>query len=161
MEIGLVVYSNTGHTAKLAALLAAELQALGQGVRVIPLVPAGEYSMKELRTPLASSHDVSPFDVIVAATPVHGGRMAAPVRTFLEQTPTLAGKPVAFLLTHFLPYKMGAAQTIEAMTDLSEEAGATVLDSADVTWFSLGRHKKMKNAAVELAKSIQNREINL
>lgn len=147
--------------ALLALVLAAEFQALGQGERVIPRVAAGEFSMRGERTPLASLPDMTPHDVVVVARSVHGGCMAAPVRTFLEQTPSLAGKPVAFLLTHFLPYKMGAAQMIGAMPDLSEEVGATVLDSADVTWLSLGRQKKMKNAAVELAKTIQNSEIKI
>jgi menaquinone-dependent protoporphyrinogen IX oxidase len=161
MEIGVVVYSHTGHTAKLAERLVPRLEALGWGVTVLPLAPAAEFSMNVERTPLASLPEIAPFDVVVVGTPVHGGRMSAPVRTFLGQSPLLAGKPVAFLLTHFFPRQWGAVQTIDEMAVLCDDAGATVLDSADVAWLGLGRRRRMDRAAADLAEKLRKREIKV
>jgi multimeric flavodoxin WrbA len=161
MEIGLVIYSKTGHTKRLAEAFAQRVDGMGWNMTTFSLVPAAEFSMSVERTPLTSLPDVASFDVVVLGTPVHGGRMAAPVRTFLEDSSSLAGKPVAFLLTHFFPRQWGAVQTIEAMTALCSDAGATVLDSADVAWLGLGRRRRIDKAAGDLVEKLCKREIKI
>jgi multimeric flavodoxin WrbA len=94
--------------------------------------------------------DLSGYDQLVLGTPVYGGRMAAPVRAFLQEVVGLAGMPVMLLLTHFLPRQWGAVQTIAAMETLCTEKGAKVLGATDVTWFSLGRGKAIKGAVAQV-----------
>jgi flavodoxin len=142
----LIYYSQTGHTAKVMRQLAERFQGTGEVAELISLEPAGAFSARDMTVGLKEMPDLSSYDQLVLGTPVHGGRMAAPVRTFLQETAGLEGMPVILLLTHFLPRQWGAVQTIAAMEALCNEKGAKVQGSADVTWFSLGRKKAIKEA---------------
>jgi flavodoxin len=148
--IGLIYYSQTGHTAKVMRQLAEHLQGVGEAAEMVALEPAGAYSAHDVTVSLKELPDLSGYDRLVLGTPVYGGRMAAPVRAFLQEVVGLAGMPVMLLLTHFLPRQWGAVQTIAAMETLCTEKGAKVLGATDVTWFSLGRGKAIKGAVAQV-----------
>ncbi|MBG0786773.1 MAG: flavodoxin family protein [Anaerolineaceae bacterium] len=150
MKIGVIYYSYSGHTALVVDQLVTNLNASGADVSKIVLEPEGPLQLSAITVPLKTQPDVSGFDVLILGTPVHGGRMSAPMLAFLEKVPTLEGKHVAYLLTHFLPRKWGAVQTIEVMKGLCWERGAKILGSADVTWLSLGRKKQIQAAIEEI-----------
>jgi len=147
--IGLIVYSHTGHTAKVSEKLFSRLEGAGEVVEKVVLQPSGTFSMSAERVALGHLPAVDRFSKLVLGTPVHGGRMAAPMRTFLEDVPTLEGIQVVFLLTHFFPRQWGAVQTIEAMEALCQSKGAQVLGSADVAWLGLGRKRRIKRCVVQ------------
>ena len=146
MKIGLIYYSQTGHTGLVAGQLVSALENAGHQVKTVPL-SATQASIKEMPS-------IEPFDALILGTPVHGGRMSAPVRTFLESIASFAGKKVSFFLTHFLPRQWGAVQTIDALEKLCTEKGAVLQGSADVTWFSLCRKKQIREAVNRLSKLV-------
>ena len=154
MKIGVVYYSYSGHTALVVDQFVAEMKEAGEEVSKIVLEPEGPIQLSAIAAPLKALPDVSSFDVLVMGTPVHGGRMSGPMLTFLETVPTLEGKHVAYLVTHFFPRKWGAAQTIEVMEGLCWEKGAKILGGADVTWFGLGRKGKIADAIQKLQKLV-------
>ena len=146
MKIGVIYFSHTGHTAQVVDSFVADSSSAGLDISKIALEPEGPLQLSAVTVPLKRLPDVSGFDVLVMATPVHGGRMSAPMMTFLETVPTLEGKRIAYLLTHFLPRKWGAVQTIEVMEGLCWEKGGKILGTTDVTWFGLGRNRRISQA---------------
>lgn len=151
MQIGLIYYSYSGHTAQVMTQLEHQLNQAGQEVSKLALEPREPLQLSALSAALKTQPVIDKYDRLILGSPVHGGRMSAPMRTFLEKSETLEGKPVAFLLTHFFPRKWGAVQTIAAMEALCQEKGAQVLGHADVTWLSLGRRKQIHESIDELA----------
>ncbi len=150
MKIGVVYYSYSGHTAQVVDQFVADLSASGADITKMALEPEGPLQLSAVTVPLKNQPDISGFDILVLGTPVHGGRMSAPMLNFLENVSTLEGKKVAYLLTHFLPRKWGTVQTVEVMEGLCWEKGAKILGKADVAWFGFGRKKKISNAIAKL-----------
>jgi hypothetical protein len=83
------------------------------------------------------------------ASPVHGGRLASPIAAFFEKAPSLKGKKVVCVGTHFLSYEMGGRQMLELMQAACQQKGAHVVGTANVFRLSL-RQKKYINAIVAL-----------
>lgn len=156
MRVGVVYYSYSGHTALLVARLVSELSRVRGGqVREIPLEPEGSLQFNAISVPLKSMPTIEECDALILGTPVHGGRMSGPMRTFLEDISSLEDLRVAFLLTHFFPRQWGAVQTAEAMDALCREKGAEVLGSADVTWFSLHRENQINACISHIASLLE------
>jgi flavodoxin len=151
MTIGIIVYSRTGHTLSVARRLEERLSADGYDVTLEQLETAGPVSPSATTAALKSKPSIDAYDALVLGSPVNGGRMSAPMNSYLEQIPSLAGKRVAILLTHFFPQGWGAKQTIEQITEVCEAKGATVIGSGDVRWFSLGRRRLMAQAVEGLS----------
>ena len=155
MNIGVVFYSHTGHTAKLAEKLKLTLKNAGHSVTSIRLETSLPLDLHARHAALRNLPSVEAYDALIIGTPVHGGRISAPVLTFLEELPSLSGKRVSFFLTHFLPRQWGAVQTISALENICKEKEAEIQGSADVTWFSISRRKQMITAANQLCDWVQ------
>lgn len=148
MKIGVIYYSRTGHTAQLADEAVKLLRKAGHEVEIRRLETVVPLSMSAERAEVKEMPAIGDYDALAIGTPVHGGRISAPVLTFMENTPSFNGKSLAFFLTHFFPRKMSAHITISALEKLGVAQGGQVLGSVDVTWFSFTR-KKQLNAAAE------------
>ncbi len=146
MKVGLVYYSRTGHTKQIIDGIAEELQKENYDIDIIPLELASPWDASADRLPLKALPDVHLFDRLILGTPVHGGRMSAAIRTFLEESEALSDKKVVFLLTHLFWQGWGADQTIQQMRDLSIAKGATVLGSANVRWLGFRRGQRILEA---------------
>jgi len=149
MKIGVFFYSRTGHTAQAGEVVAAQLAEAGHEVEFKVLRPAEPVSLSADRVCLEEIPSIEAFDALVLGTPVNGGRPSAPMRTFLESIPSLAGKSVAIYVTHFLPYKWGSDQTLSLMRALCEEKGGQVLGAGDILWSSLRRKKRTQKTAAD------------
>jgi flavodoxin len=146
MNIGIIVYSHTGHTLSVARRLEERLSAEGHATKLEQLEIAGPVDLSAERAQLRTAPAVDAYDGLVLASPVNGGRMSAAMASYLEQLPSLQGKRVAFLLTHFLIRGWGTAQTIAQMRAVCESKGATVIGAGDVRWSSLRRRRKISRA---------------
>jgi multimeric flavodoxin WrbA len=89
---------------------------------------------------------VDGYDALVFACPVRGGTPVPPMRVFLEQIPSLAGKWVACLVTGFFPAAWGRDQTLAQMQALCESKGAIVSGTGSVGWTSLRRKHEIAEA---------------
>lgn len=112
MNIGMLYYSHTGYTVFLAEKLILTLKEAGHSVSSVLLETLEPLQLQARYAALRNLPSVEPYDVLFIGTPVHGGRISAPVLTFLEQNPSLSEKKVSFFLTHFLPRLWGTIQTI-------------------------------------------------
>lgn len=152
MQIGIILYSQTGHTRRVALLTQDKLNASGHAVTLHTLEPVGQPGFsQDAQAPLQSIPSVEAYDALIFAAPVWGGNPAPPFLTFLNHTPGLQGKRVACLVTGFFPAQWGCVQAIAKMNEIAQSKGAQLLGSASVTWFSPTRGRQIKQAAEKLA----------
>jgi len=64
---------------------------------------------------------------------------------------SLQGKRVACLVTHLFPPGWGGNQTIRQMKETCESKGATVCGSGSVSWFPLGRQRRIAEVVDDLS----------
>jgi NAD(P)H dehydrogenase (quinone) len=151
MNIGIIVHSNTGHTLSVAMKLKEKLSTAGHVVTLEQVETAGPVKLSARSAELKTKPAIDIYDALVFGSPVHGGRMSAAMTSYLEQIPSLQGKRVACLVTHFFRREWGANQTIELMKEVCESKGATVCGSGNVKWLSLSRKRQISRVVDSLS----------
>jgi len=160
MKIGIIYFSHMGHTQKVAENASEALRQAGFDVDCTQLIPKEPLDLRAERVPVEEIPQVVPYDLLVLGTPVHGGRMSAPMRYFLDEMPSIKGKKILALATHFFRKGWGAVQTIQQMQKICEIAGADFLGFVNVKWLSLFRSKQINIAVEAILNSVRciNRE---
>lgn len=141
MNIGIIVYSQTGHTYSVALRLKEKLAAAGHVVTVerieVKVTPRGRVQFQTLP-------NVEPYDALVFGAPVHAFSLCRPMLGYLTQIPSLQGKKVACLITQGSPYPwMGGNRAIRQMKGICESKGAMVCGTGIVTWMSKNRERQI------------------
>ena len=85
MKIGIIVYSQTGHTLSVAVALQKKLTAEGHTVNLERVEASGPVKPGVTDVRLKTRPEVDTYDVLVFASPVWGGAMAPPMTSYLEQ----------------------------------------------------------------------------
>jgi multimeric flavodoxin WrbA len=150
MKIGLIVYSQSGHTLKVARALEAALAEAGHDVALEPIETVGLTRPGLTDVPLEATPEIDGYDALVLGTPTWGGAMASPMATYLAQLDTLAGKPVACLVTGFFPAGWGRNQTLAQMKEVCQGLGATVVGTGSVGWLSFRRKRQIEEVVAQL-----------
>jgi multimeric flavodoxin WrbA len=150
MKIGLIVYSQSGHTKKVARALEAALAEAGHDVTLEPIEPVGLTRPGLTDVPLQATPEIAGYDALVFGTPTWGGAMASPMATYLAQLDTLADKPVACLVTGVFPANWGRNQNLAQMKETCENLGATVVGTGSVGWWSFRRKRQIEEAVAQL-----------
>ncbi len=143
MNIGIIVYSQTGHTLSVAATLKERLSSTGHGVTLEQLETVGPVKPSAKSAELSTKPAIDTYDTLVLGSPVWGGTPAPPMLSYLEQVPSLQGKEVVCLVTGLFPPGWGRNQAIAQMKEICESKGATVCGSGSVGWLSLGRKRQI------------------
>jgi len=151
MKVGVIVYSQTGHTLCVANKLKDKLSAAGHTVALEQIETAGPVERSAKSATLKTSPAVDPYDALVFCCPVWGGLPAPAMASYLGQVPSLQGKRVACLVTGFFPAKWGRNQTIAWMKEACQSKGATVCGAESVGWFSLRRGRQIAEAVDRLS----------
>lgn len=155
MDIGIIVYSQSGHTLSVATRLRERLSALGHNVALERVETAGPEGQDAASVVLKTSPDVGRYDAVVFGCPVRGGVPAPPMRGYLERLSTLSGKKVACLVTGFFRAAWGRNQTVETISEICESKGATICGRASVGWFNPRRGRDIARAVEELAHCLE------
>jgi flavodoxin len=151
MKIGIIVYSQTGHTLAVAEKLREALSAAGHRVDLERLETAGPLVLGATDAPLKNKPQIHGYDALVLGTGVRGGLPAPPMASYLEQLPSLEGMQVACLATGFFPAQWGQNQTLAKMAEVCASKGATVRGARSVRWPSLRRKRRTAEVVSELA----------
>lgn len=104
MNIGIVIYSQTGNTLSVAERLRDRLTEEGHTSAIERVTVEGEVKPG---TPvqLTACPDPAGYDAVVFASPVQGFSLALAMKAYLEQVGGLSGKPVALYITqHLKPF---------------------------------------------------------
>ena len=155
MHICVIYYSHTGHTKQVVDKVIDELRQHNHQVKGISLEPVEPFRPSAESAELKIIPDISPYECIIISTPVHGGRMSAPMRWFLNEVPSLSGTLAAGVVTHFFREGWGAVQTLQEIETALKGKSTAYLGGVNVRWFSLSRQKQIRTAAVSLASWIE------
>ena len=143
MNIGIIVYSQTNHTYSVAQMLQDKLSGDGHEVSIQGVGPAGQVKPGEIDVKFDELPDITPYDVLIFGSPVHGFALAPAMNAYLHQISSLDGKKIACYVTKGLPMdRTGGNQAIKQMTEICESKGGTVVGTGIVTW-SFSRQKKI------------------
>lgn len=152
MNIGIIVYSLSGHTLTVATRLKEKLAAGGHSVTLERVETVGPPNPRFEQAELKTRPVLDAYDAVVFACPVRGGTVPPPMKRYLEQIPSLRDKQVTCLVTHFFRREWGANQVLGAMREICESKGATVCGVGDVQWFSLHRERQIAQVVEDLRK---------
>jgi len=156
MKILIIFFSHTGHTRLVVDKVVDGLQNQGHLVTTFELQTVQPLDLSPEEVEIKDLPDVSPYGHIILGTPVHGGRMSAPLRRFLREDISLDGTSASVLLTHFFRKGWGAAQTIQVIRRIIEDKGATYMGAVNVKWFSLFRKIAVSEVIDALAVQINS-----
>ena len=158
MKIVIFVSSRTGHTLKVSKALEKALIANGHSVRFEKIEPAEPTDLAADTVTLKTHPHIAEDDEgVILATPVNGGRISAPMRSWLVgYAGVLKPYRVAFLVTHLFSLGWGAQQALSELTEIcGKQKSATILGYADVRWLSLCREAKIEKAVNKLTTLFQ------
>ena len=144
MKVQFIIYSHTGHTKTVAESIKSELITSGHDVEMEYVQPREKLDLKAEMVELKEMPDPQGQDVVIIGSPVHGGRVSAPIRAFLSKVTTLEEIRIILLVTHFFRPGWGAVQTLQHLRELCEIKGGKVIAEAHVKWFSLFRKREIK-----------------
>ena len=153
MNIGIIVYSQTGNTLSVARKLEERLSAAGHSVTLQQVTVVGERKQGDRDYRLETLPDVGPYDALVFGSAVEAFSLSPILTDYLKQIDSLQDKKVACLVTQFFPYPwMGGNRAIRQMRKLCESKGATVCGSAVVNWAKSRREKTIAAAVDRLSR---------
>jgi flavodoxin len=151
MDIGIIVYSHTGHTLSVAMKLKERLSAIGHMVVLEQIETAGPVSLSATSAELKTKPVIDAYEAIVFGSPVRGGVPAGPMMSYLGQVASLEGKKIACLVTGVFPAAWGRDQTVARMKEICESKGGIVCGGGSVGWWSLRRKRQISEVVDSLS----------
>ncbi len=152
MNIGIVIYSQTGNTLSVARELKEILEEAGHTAKVDQVTVSGEAPPRAKEVQLDEIPPVDGYDVVVFGAPVHAFSLSSAMSSYLEQLPALEGKKVACFVTKQLPFSWtGGTQAARKMKQICESKGAEICGTEIVIWAKSRRETRIKKCAENLA----------
>jgi flavodoxin len=134
MNIGLVVYSKTGHTYEVISKLNEMFEKLGHNSTIERLISKDENEYNFDKIELNGTSDLSSYDLIVFAAPVNGFKLAVCMKKYMMSAPSIKVPTVCFV-TKALPFKWtGGNSAINTMKSHINSLGGNVLKSDVIVW---------------------------
>jgi NAD(P)H dehydrogenase (quinone) len=151
MDIGLIVYSQTGNTYSVATKLQEKLSAAGHSATLERMEVVGDVSPGQT-VEFKTLPDAGKYEALVFGSPVQAFSLCQAMVEYLEQAPSLQGKKVACLVTQAFPYPwLGGNRAIRQMKGACESKGATVCGSGIVNWMKRRREQQIDEVVDELS----------
>jgi flavodoxin len=156
MNIGIIVYSLSGHSLSVAAELKEKLAASGHSVVMVRIETVGPASAANEQADLKTRPAIEKYDTLVFGFPVRGGAIPPPMMNYLEGIPSLRNKKVHSFVTHFFRKQWGANQTNAALKAICETKGAQICYMGEINWFNLNRKKIVIQVVDQIMESMAN-----
>jgi len=153
MNIGIILYSQTGNTYSVSLKLKEKLITAGHSVNIERLKIVGEMPPGTKNIKFETLPDTGPYDALVFGSPVQAFSLSSVMTSYLTQIASLQAKKVAFLVTQFFPFPwMGGNRTVGQMKKICESKGAAVCGAAVVNWSNPSREKRITEVVEKLSK---------
>ena len=144
MNIGMIIYSQTGNTYSVALELQDKLSAAGHSVNMERLKVVGGYEPRTKDIQFETLPNVGQYDALVFGSPVEAFSLSPVMASCLKQVASLQNKTVALLVTQAFPYPwLGGNRAIRQMKKACESKGATVCGSGIVNWMKSRRDQQI------------------
>jgi flavodoxin len=143
MKIGIIIYSRTNNTFSVARELEERFVKLNHETSLLHISAKDDNQRSSKNVQLADSPDITPFDVLIFASPVHAFNLSPIMQAYLNQLPTLEDKIVAGFVTQAFPFAfMGGNQAIASLKALVQLKSATLVKELIINWFPRKKRKK-------------------
>ncbi len=153
MNIGIIIYSQTGNTNSVALKLKDKLFTAGHSVGIERIEISGESGPRATNFQLKTKPDVDKYDALVFGAPVQAFSLTPVMKSYLTQIPSLKGKKIACFVTKQLPfYWTGGNQALNKMKRICESKEGTVCGLGMVIWSSAHRDQKITDAIDRLSR---------
>jgi hypothetical protein len=155
MNVGIILYSQTGNTRSVAGRLRDSLSAAGHSASLEEVKVAGGRTGRAKDFALEALPEPARYDVLVLGSPVEAFSLSPVMRAYLTHVTSLEKKKVALLVTEGFPYPwLGGTRAVHLMRRLCEAKGATVLGSGIVPWMGSGREDRIQAVVTRLTKLV-------
>ena len=153
MNIGLIVYSQTGHTNSVAVTLQKKLTAAGHSAVLEQITITGNTPAQPGKFQLSKIPTADSYDAIIFGAPVQASSLNPVMKAYMGQLSSLKGKKVALLVTKQIPILwLGGTGAIARMKKECESRGATVIGTEIIAWASLKREQSINRSIENLSK---------
>ncbi len=147
MKIGIIIHTQSGHTAHFARAIAAKFKSNGHEAEIEMLRTAGRVSPGSRKFTIKNSPEVEQFDAILFGAPVWAFKASPVIMAYLSQLTKIKNKKVLSFVTMMFPFPwMGGKQAIKAMNQELETSGAEVLPGEILQFFIKANPQKMEQA---------------
>jgi flavodoxin len=144
MKIGIIVYSYTGHTLSAAQKLEEAIKAAGHSANLERVEPVVDNPNSNDPVQLKSSPDVTQYEAVVFASPVHAFSLSRVMKLYLSQLPDMTGKKVHCFVTQQLKWPwMGGNRAVRQITEACRAKGADVISGGVVNWSGKDRDSQI------------------
>ena len=154
MNIGIIVYSQTGNTLQVVEKVRDRLVGEGHSVTLEQVTVVGGRTPQTKEFELETKPAVGSYDAIIFGSAVEAFSLSPVLTRYLKAIDSLQGKQVACLVTQQFPYPwMGGNRAIGQMKKLCQSKGATLRASGIVNWTKSRRDKTLAEAVAHLGKA--------
>ena len=149
MNIGIIVYSQTGNTYAVAEIIKNELEAAGHVTNIERVTITGD---PQGSFQLVNIPDAASYDALIFGSPVHAFSLARAMAEYLKQLPALQNKKTACFVTKHLPFGWtGGNRAITAMENICSEKGAKACESQIVIWAKSKREQSIRRCVKNIS----------
>ncbi|GAB4115067.1 MAG: hypothetical protein Kow00103_09550 [Candidatus Caldatribacteriota bacterium] len=153
MNIGIIIYSQTGNTNSVALKLKEKFSAGGHSVNIEQIEISERSSPRATNFQFKTKPDVDKYDALVFGAPVQAFSLSPVMKSYLTQMVSLKGKKVACFVTKGLPFCWtGGNQAINKMEKICKSKDGEVCGSEIVIWGSASREQKIAEVIDRLAR---------
>jgi flavodoxin len=153
MNIGIIVWSHTGHTHSVAEKIKEKLTVVGHSVNIERIEVAGDYNPQQRDVQFRNLPHVEPYDGIVFGAPVQAFSLSQVMNKFLKQIPSLKDKRIALYTTKHLRFNWtGGNQAINKMKKICKSKEGTICGSGIVIWSSKDREQMITDVAERISR---------
>jgi flavodoxin len=155
MKIGIIIHTQSGHTAHFARAIAAKFNSNGHEAEIEMLRTSGQVSPGSRKFTIKNSPEVEQFDAILLGGPVWAFKASPVIMAYLSQLNHIKNKKVLSFVTMMLPFTfMGGKQAIKAMNQELEASGGNVLPGEILQFFFKANPQKMEQAVERIYDAI-------
>lgn len=149
MKIGIIIHTQSGHTAQFARAIAAKFNCNGHEAEIEMLRTVGQVSPGSKKFTIKNSPSVEQYDAILFGGPVWAFSASPVIMAYLSQIEKIKNKKVLSFVTMGFPFAwMGGKQAIKALNQELDTSGGDVL-SGEILQFLFRVDKKKMEQAVE------------
>lgn len=158
MNIGIIIHSQSGHTAALAKAIAEKFRQQGHDVDIKLLLTSGLTKPGSRHFTISNTpedDEIAAFDIILFGGPVWGFKASPVIMEYLRWLKKLNGKKTLSFVTHGFPWKsLGGCQALRAMNEEIRASGGTVLPGEILQYFCGFNKRKLQEALERICRNV-------
>jgi flavodoxin len=151
MNIGMVIYSQSGNTLSVAEKIKSKLAEGGHTVTLEQIGISGDKPAQPGKFKLTQVPAVEGYEALIIGSPVQAFSLNPVMKEYLATLPDLKSKKVALFVTKQLPALwLGGTGSIKLMKQACEKRGASVIGSDIVPWADSKREEATRQCVTNM-----------